>query len=414
MKKIISVALCLLLCLGLCANAFAASSYNVATDVRTPAESGIVKTLAIAEGVTLPAIDYTFKLAPGTATATSEFAVEDDIGVTIAAADMSHTVNMYTGSKSIADIFGTLPNKGITHAGVWIFTVTETTDVSSLNGTTTDASGNKLTKEMTTDSSVFTLRLYVTNTSTGGIEISNVTVEKDGEKVDPKIVETTETGEGASGTSTNASGFQFKNTYKETIETVPPSPTPTVTPTETGAFSVKKAIVNQDGNASSYANKDRLFEIQVELTKPATMAESDELASGVPYTIKRAATASNPNPSLITGTLSYGSNTIELSEADVMSVTKMAVGTEFKVTETGYTSAVEGYKTKSISPANGTLASTDTSGIHSVVTNEFNEEGITPTGIVVNNLPFVLIVLLAIGGIALYFITNRRRREEEE
>ena len=39
-------------------------------------------------------------------------------------------------------------------------------------------------------------------------------------------------------------------------------------------------------------------------------------------------------------------------------------------------------------------------------------EAPTPTGIVVNNLPFVRILALAVAGLAFYFVSNRRKVEE--
>lgn len=413
-KKFLALALCLVLCLGLCSTAFA---YDVNSDTRSAAESGIVKTLAIAEGTTLPDVDYTFSVAPGTPDDTNVFAVPADkaFTATIAASDMAKNVNMYTGSVSIATMFSSLLDRGITHAGVWIFNVAETTaaiDEDVVDGDTT------ISRKLTVDSSEYILRLYVTNTSTGGIEISNVTVQKGTEKVDPKIVETTTTGAGATGSSTNASGFQFKNTYKETIEKPGPGPGPGPfpQPTETGAYTVKKTIVPKtDGGSIEYANTSRLFPIVVTLTRPSTMEDTDDLYDGVSYQIFRAATPEKPDGEVTAAaTLSYGDNTVELSHGDVLVVEKIAVGTEFVVTEPAYATEVDGYQTGTIDSASGTFASSDkTNGIHSNVNNKFDDQGTTPTGIVVNNLPFVLVVLLAVGGIAVYFYFNRRREQED-
>ena len=415
-KKFLALALCLVLCLGLCATAFAEDTYNVSTTVRTAAESGIVKTLNIAEGTTLPAVDYTFSVAPGTPDTTNVFAVAADkaFTATIASTAMTHNLNMYTGSISIATMFSSLTERGITHAGVWIFNVKETTE--AIDETVTEGDV-KTTRKLTVDASEYILRLYVTNTSTGGIEISNVTVEKGGNKVDPKIVETTTTGEGATGSSANASGFQFKNTYKETVEKPGPGPGPFPTPTETGAYTVKKTIVPKETDGSiAYANTSRMFPVKVMLTRPSTMENTDELYNGVSYKIYRAATAEYPDGQVTAeATLAYGStDPIQLSHGDVLVIEKIAVGTEFKIEETGYTDWVDGYKTGEYTAKSGTFATTDKeNGVHSNVNNLFDDQGTTPTGIVVNNLPFVLIVLLAVSGIAVYFVVRRRREQED-
>ena len=194
-----------------------------------------------------------------------------------------------------------------------------------------------------------------------------------------------------------------------------PGPGPFPTPTETGAYTVKKTIVPKtDGGSIEYANTSRLFPIVVTLTRPSTMEDTDELYAGLAYTIYRAATAEKPNGEVVGNTLSYGDNTVQLSHGDVLVIEKIAVGTEYAIEETGYTDWVDGYKTGTYTAKSGTFSTTDKdNGVHSNVNNLFDNQGTTPTGIVVNNLPFVLIVLLAVGGIAVYFYFNRRREQED-
>ena len=88
-KKLLALALSLLLCLSLGTAAFAAydPTTNSSGPVDTPDVTGIVKTLAIADGTTLPAQDYTFAFTPGTSTDADTFPGEA-FETTIASTDM--------------------------------------------------------------------------------------------------------------------------------------------------------------------------------------------------------------------------------------------------------------------------------------------------------------------------------------
>ena len=48
-------------------------------------------------------------------------------------------------------------------------------------------------------------------------------------------------------------------------------------------------------------------------------------------------------------------------------------------------------------------------GAYTNVTNEFQDENVTPTGIIINNLPYVLLIAIAFAGIVLF---SRKRRYE--
>ena len=135
------------------------------------------------------------------------------------------------------------------------------------------------------------------------------------------------------------------------------------------------------------------------------------LLTGVSGVIFRAATPEAPNGTVETLSIPYGTKTkVALSDGDVFSVEKMVVGTKYEIAEDNLPA---NYTLTEITENNTTLSSSDTSGLHPQVKNEFDDSSITPTGIIVNNLPFVLVVVLAIGGIVVFFMANRRRREEE-
>ena len=44
-------------------------------------------------------------------------------------------------------------------------------------------------------------------------------------------------------------------------------------------------------------------------------------------------------------------------------------------------------------------------------TNAYDDNTITPTGIIINNLPFVLMVAIAGSGLALYVVSKRRSHQ---
>jgi hypothetical protein len=83
------------------------------------------------------------------------------------------------------------------------------------------------------------------------------------------------------------------------------------------------------------------------------------------------------------------------------------MGTKIAVEE----AAVDGYTQYFTTSAdqNATTVLVGEDGAYAVCRNDFDDTKVTPTGIIINNLPYVLLIGLALGGIVLF---SRKRRYE--
>ena len=417
-KKLLAMALCLILCLSLSVTAFATEPVPTGA----PASSGIVKVLKIDDDVTVPTITFSYSFAPGTADPDNNFfATTTTVTKSFTASDMTKETNMRCKSLSINEIFGAdgatastavteaqLNAIGIDHAGVWVYNVSESVSFTPGEGFTETPADSGIyvkavdsyttyTKTLSTVEKSYVLRLYVKNTS-GGLVIDYVTVWDGSKKVDPTIKPTT-TETGAT-QSVNASEFSFESTYTEKVnKTKPDDPT-------YGALTVTKYISD---STREYADLTRTFTIKITLTAAATDTSG---ATGVDAVLYRAKTPSADASSTPT-TVNYGENTFDLSDGDYVVIAELPIGVEYKVEEVGCdTQTSDGYVKNSIENGEGQFKSTDAeNGIKSKVINDF-KNSTPPTGIEVNNLPFALVVALALTGILVVFFSRRRKAED--
>ena len=239
------------------------------------------------------------------------------------------------------------------HAGVYAYTVTET-DLGVEN--------------LTCDSSEYIVRIYVANDG-DGLKFDGITVEKDGEKVDPTKGDA------------ETSGFNFENTYDEVIED------------ENGVLTIKKVI---DGD---YGDKTKEFPITVTVTIPSTAEAADvEVADGE-----------------VTGDAPELTVTANLANNGEIKFTKLPAGTTFKVEEdqdAEYTGAIAGdLVTAKDDFAKGEDIAVESTGpvvetgMEVTLTNTRDE--MIPTGVVINTLPYILIVAVAAAG---FFYMQMKKR----
>lgn len=409
MKKFLSIALCLMLCLSLCATAFAVDNTPAYTDL---ANTGLVKQLSMVDEITDPGFTFTFVFSPVTASAAPYFTPASGPSPTLVSTSMTDAEDLKSGSVTFASLFGTAENLagfGITHAGVWQFTVAEKNVDATYSGTsvsTTETEKTTITKKMTSSTASYVVTLIVKNGQDGKPAVEGVIVEtSDGAKVDPTITTQTIGGSdgtsGSSGSTAVTSGFQFDNKYTETkkVEPIDPNnPDPTV-----AALSVKKLVTGDFGD------RTLAFEFTVALTAPSSLAadlNGQSFAGTVTRDTTQPTTETANSVSLTFGADGKASATVKLSDKDVLSIPELPVGVSYTVSETavtGYTASATGTNSGEIKTAGGSMKAE--------VTNDFQYT--PPTGVVINNLPFILIVALAIGGIAVYFVSNRRREQED-
>lgn len=274
-----------------------------------------------------------------------------------------------------------------TDAGKYEYTVTETAATPAI----TDGEHQK----MIMSQAEYTMDVYVTNGDTG-LEISNIIVNK---KKDDK-------GTAATGkvdiSNTDRNGFNFTNTYVQEAGTGTDPTNPDSTYDKDGSLNVTKAINANGGTVD--AEKD--FDFTATFTFPkgtdATTLGGVKNADGHVISI-------NEN----------GTCTFKLKANKNMKFTGVPVGTKINVTE----SATPNYKGSAVSVFNGqsqpkveaakydmALTVTNTLGQKQNKVDVTNTYDYVPTtGIIMNTLPYVLMIALC-GAALMAFVAFKRRR----
>ena len=274
-----------------------------------------------------------------------------------------------------------------TDAGKYEYTVTETRATPAITDTKHQT--------MIMSKAEYTMDVYVSN-SGSGFEISNIIVNK---KKDDKGTATTGK---VDISNTDKNGFKFTNTYVQEAGTGidPTNPDPTYA--KDGSLNVTKAIEANGGTVDT----SKIFDFTAKFTFP-TGTDAKTLggvkdADGHVISIDK-----------------NGTYTFELTANKNMKFTGVPVGTKINVTE----SATPNYKGSAKSVFNG-QAQTD------VVADKYNEaitventlgqkqnkvdvtntyNYVPTTGIIMNTLPYVLMIALC-GAALMAFVAFKRRR----
>lgn len=275
-------------------------------------------------------------------------------------------------------------------AGKYEYTVTETGATPKI----TDEQHQK----MIMSKAEYTMDVYVSN-SGSGLEISNIIVNK---KKDDK-------GTAATGkvdiSNTDKNGFNFTNTYVQEAGTGTDPKNPDPTYNQFGSLNVSKKIVNANGTAE--ASEDT-FAFTATFAFP-TGTDANTLggikdANGKPVTLAEG-----------------GTYTFHLKANKNMKFTGVPVGTTITVKE----SATKNYKGSAEITINGTQLTPVSATKYNAeltavkceklgqkqntvdVTNTYND--VPVTGIIMNTLPYVLMIALC-GAALMAFVAFKRRR----
>lgn len=355
----------------------------------------------------------------GLAMPTSVFAAERDTTAKVTEAYISKTFNTEVGKNetfsfkaeqvggntekvTIPDIHFTDSETGTTtktakvsfpdwtDAGKYEYTVTET----AATPTITDGEHQK----MIMSKAAYTMDVYVSNAD-NGFEISNIIVNK---KQDDKGG----TAEGKVDISnTDKNGFNFTNTYVQEAGTGTDPSNPGTEPdddyTKYGSLNVSKKIDAPEGNIDSNAT----FNFTAKFEFP-TGTDANTLG----------AKAGNKTLTLD----GNGQHTFTLKHNESMKYTGLPVGTKITVTETGVANykgsasvVLNGGDAKNVTVAkyydnlvavNGDKLGQKKNTVD--VTNTYNY--VPTTGIIMNNLPYVLMIALC-GAALMAFVAFKRR-----
>lgn len=397
-RKFTVLALAFAMVLTMSASVFAAGTPDATADQHAAGSAAkFVKYLKIPDGVTVPGdAEFEFKftpVAPATEDAHNETVPTSDYTekvLTFKVSDMADAGVEGTKNKeyvkTINELFAGYEFK---RAGEYLFKVTETN-----KGFERDTADGKFTEKMlcNTDAEEYTLRLYVKNGTPK--TIADVTVvDKNGDKVNPTDDDPTPAD---TDDPNGEEGFTFINRYSKVVKkhNEPTNPNPDPNPEDPanpdhinkndvtnkdGAFVLTKEVLGEYGDQT----KDFTF------TATLTMPEGEDAAD---YDV-----ADNK-----TGDL-------DLAHGESFTYKALPVGTKITIAENDYSGV--GYTANwTSSDANNALTVlVGEDGAYVICRNAFDDNSVTPTGIIINNLPYVLLIGLALGGIVLF---SRKRRYE--
>lgn len=383
---------------------------TASADANTPTgldESYLTKRFNIDANTTIPSETFKFTFSPvkvnEDAYDTANMPEIDDVEwlatedtPTLGTVDATATDGTRIYTITLEDI---LTGVTFTHAGVYEYDVEEDTTAA--------------TAGMTYDTNKYKLRIYIENDGAGGLTDPVVMVERQANTTDDD-----DTNDAASkidpvlNPGSGMSAFLFNNTYLVTEE-----------------LSISKTV---DGDTTDYGDLTRLFDFDLTLTGPtATPIEEDaeviakvydaggNLVVDATRTLTYTLTFDAANTANGTFQLKHG-ETLKFSLAD--SCTELPVGTTYELVETGvagYTGSAmvaTGGGTEAGAPvvAEGADLPIDLDEClisegenYTDVTNTYKK--VTPTGVLIDLLPYIVIIGLVIGG--MFFMVAAKRRK---
>lgn len=338
-----------MLTMSLCAGT---SVMAATTDPATTLKGAdITKNLHIAEGITVPDTTFTFNI---TQTAGDTTTVAKSVTATFNNTD---TVTADLVSKKVATELNDASK--YPHAGVYTFTVSE------IKG---DVAG------MTYDGKTYTVNVYVVNDG-NGLKVDSITANDGAAKV---------------------ADMSFNNTYVKDSK-----------------LTIKKEVTG------TQADRTKHFNFTINMTKAST----DTRASYTGTIVKGAkCTETHQNVVLTFDESGKATANVTLCDGDTITFDNIAAGTRYTVTEAGaadgYTPSVEvvenggtAVKDNAKSEADGISADNKLIGENAnsvVFTNAYADTPVT--GVIINNLPFIVLVAAAVCALSALVLINRRRQ----
>lgn len=420
MKRLATFALAAVLAVGMGTTVLAEYAVPKTTGTEeAPATAFITKELQLPSGTDVPNESFAFTVTPKTVDGVDYKEAADGAAANMPSVTPTNisftstdtkteTEDENTATKTSHYVKSTEIFKNITwpHAGVYVYEIKETADN---------------TTGMTYSGASYTATVYVKN-GTNGTYASDITVvktkddagedtsaEEQAKKVDPSKPDETDPSKGG--------GLKFVNKYVKSIPVTPVNPdpdNPTKDDDNDNGLGVKKIVTGELGD------KTKGFDFKVKVTAPT-------LSSKTSYTAKiveKDSESETPKEVKIVSFTSGTEQTIQLAHGQELVFTDLDVGAAFEVQETDSDVAASDteknkYIAKTEKVLNGGTATQEGTGAAKVsgrvseksdlvaVTNTRNSE--TPTGIVINNLPFILMIAAVLGGFAAYIAARRRR-----
>ena len=359
----------------------------------------IKKVLNLPEsGVKTPAETFTFTFTKHSKNGKTDLASAEDAifpsissqTVTYTNADTSDGDSTKPGKQVVKLTGDALAGKTFPDAGQYTYTVKETA------GSTTD---------MHYSGASYLVSVFTKTTPTGTIVVDSIQIKK--EKNDDGTANTTGTkveyNPGANGdTSAAANNFVFNNDYNKKDGNNNSNGEEIQTNDKKG-FVLKKTIV------SGTPSLDERFTFTLKVEKP--VGSTSQATTFKYYTVNQAGVKQTEQ----TGTYGTGFSVV-LKHKERVVFADVLLGSKVTTEETGdagYTQGIGANSTLNGQPVTTVADLKNGKVIGDAGDNQiiFENTPQTPTGILLNNLPFIVLALMA--GMGIFFFVKNRREEEE-
>lgn len=359
LKKLTALLLSGAMVMGMGMTSFAEEGTTEEKDATIQVE----KILQLPEGMKVPDLTFTFKADPIQAEETEGAAeVGDTPQAEIAPAEFNNTIEadevdstpgLFQASMLTDVTFGTFP-----HAGVYAYDVSE----EGVND-----------KGVTYDGTHYTMKVFVANKADEGTYISSILIFK---TVDGQEVKT-------------ENGMVFTNTYEN----------------HDAVLTISKAV---DGDL---ADRSKEFEYTINF-KDSVLKAAGTTYNGV---------ITKDGEKVSDFSYSETNGVFQLAHGETLTISNLPVGTKYTVTETGaagYTPSVKltenGNPTENSAKAGEALTAKKDGSI--LIGEEANiaaytntSENIPLTGVIINNLPFIILIGAAVCVLGVLVAVKRRR-----
>lgn len=362
----------------------------------TSAKVSINKVLNIAEGITTPEATFTFTFTPKTGTSSNGAPYEtiSDSNGKIAAKNVVYSKsdllqpNQTSIKKDTGNIFESVT---YTHAGEYVYTVAETQNV----GWAQILKNSVPIDSMTYDNRSYEMHVIVKNKQSSGVYISSVYF---------KLVSTSSTAKVKPSEKGELYKYDlFVNTYRKNAGKItnPNEPTPNKPKPENFNPGAKSLVIKKLVEGDS-ADKTKDFTFKLTFTKAST----DDQGTFVGQVGSTSYTFENGKE-----------KTITLHHDQSLVFDNLPAGTRYKLVESGS----QGYKVTASYNENGVIrnqtgtASADFTQTSILVGEKTNDNtitnslpNVTPTGLLIDNLPFILMIGLGLAG---FVVLSKKRRQ---
>lgn len=362
----------------------------------TSAKVAINKVLNIAEGITTPEATFTFTFTPKTGTSSNGAPYEtiSDSNGKIAAKNVVYSKsdllqpNQTSIKKDTGNIFESVT---YTHAGEYVYTVAETQNV----GWAQILKNSVPIDSMTYDNRSYEMHVIVKNKQSSGVYISSVYF---------KLVSTSSTAKVKPSEKGELYKYDlFVNTYRKNAGKItnPNEPTPNKPKPENFNPGAKSLVIKKLVEGDS-ADKTKDFTFKLAFTKAST----DDQGTFVGQVGSTSYTFENGKE-----------KTITLHHDQSLVFDNLPAGTRYKLVESGS----QGYKATASYNENGVIrnqtgtASADFTQTSILVGEKTNDNtitnslpNVTPTGLLIDNLPFILMIGLGLAG---FVVLSKKRRQ---